>query len=84
MVHKIALNGYGRIGRAIITAGSYSVNYSGCADVCSKGSNMQVLQISDLKNVIRLKDFKSLTDIYKEVSRKYYPEKDYIKNSFYQ
>ena len=54
MVHKIALNGYGRIGREIITAGSYSVNYSGCADVCSKGSGMQVLQVSDLKNVIKL------------------------------
>ncbi len=79
MVHKIALNGYGRIGRSVITAGSYSVNYSDCTDVCSKSSSMQVLQIPDLKNIIRLKDFKSLTDIYKEVSKKYHPEKDYIK-----
>ncbi len=80
MVHKIALNGYGRIGRSVLTAGSYSLNYSDSVAVCQKNSNVPVLQISDLKNILKFKDAKSLTDIYKEVSRKYNPDKDILIN----
>lgn len=69
MLHKIVLNGFGRIGR-IIHAGANSLTV---ANVKQKNLN------SDLSFLTYKINNKILVDSYRKMQRKYFPEKDIYK-----
>lgn len=69
MSHKIAINGFGRVGRII-----YTENFSYAGQTSKSAGNCDVLNLKDLEQI--LKPPVTLVDIYKKVQRKYYPEKD--------
>lgn len=69
MSHKIAINGFGRIGRVI-----YTESFSYAGQKAETGANSDIINLKDLEQI--LKPPVSLVDIYKKVQRKYYPEKD--------
>ena len=68
--HKIALFGAGRIGRLIysgIDALHSTENFT------SKNKENFLDQIT---KIVNKEDYKSLVNVYKNIQRKYYPEKD--------
>jgi len=69
MVNKLSLNGFGRIGRIVLTTDCYEMKNSVRTDVPEYlNNNDLILNVNKAHN--------SLIDIYKKVQRKYYPEKD--------
>ena len=69
MSHKIALNGFGRVGRIIYTQPFSMAEQKPCTTL--KNSSI------DLDSFPMFKEsYVSLVDIYKKVQRKYYPDKD--------
>ena len=71
MVHKIALNGFGRIGRIL---------YAGADNFTIANIKPQNLNpITDLSFLTYKIDNKILVDSYRKVQHKYYPERDIYK-----
>ena len=71
MVHKIALNGFGQIGK-MVYAGADCITV---ANVKSKNSN----SLTDLSLITEKINNKILVDEYRKVQHKYYREKDLYK-----
>ena len=71
-MNKIALFGTGRIGRLIFSG----IDALHTAETKSTKHNENFLD--SLTKVIEKQDYKSLVDAYKQVQRKYYPEKDIL------
>ena len=70
MVHKIVLNGFGRIGK-ILFAGTDSMSFYG-----TKPAKLDI--DFDILKMAKSVDNKILVRAYREVIKKYYPEKDIL------
>ena len=78
-MHKVALNGFGRIGRFIYTSSHphiYTESYAfvGCNPLIENNIS-ELIQILGKNN----EDHLTLVKAYKAVQKKYYPEKDIYK-----
>ena len=72
MIHKIALNGFGRIGRIVfVGADSFAL-----ANAKTQNSTFAKIDLSELKPQI---NNKILVEAYNSVQHKYYPDKDVYK-----
>ena len=72
MIHKIALNGFGRIGKMIFAGAD---NFK-LVNTKTQNSTLAKIDISELKPQV---NNKALVEAYNSVKRKYYPEKDIYK-----